>query len=135
MAGQAGWPFVERLFNHIVLPPQLPSHQDADLDSLGYDIIDCVQRACNELRNTSGGDICDTWIMLEESVFLFSTMNGRRRTDFSMSQAFKRLQDEKTVVAFYIEEQNAALLVHFVTEYVASILTFFRSQTKINDKS
>lgn len=95
---------IERVFNHIFLPPQLPGRQDADLDSIGDDIVHRIQRACASLKTTTGDDLQDTWSTVEDAVSASSMANGNYRTVESLREAFKELKKEKNVLALYIEE-------------------------------
>ena len=104
--------FLERVYNHIVLPPQVPSGQDDDLLNIGYDIKQRIQRACGSLRSTSGTQYAFAWDAIDMGVTLNNKADGQHQTLSSLLAAFEHLHSELCVLPLYIAEQNAGLLVY-----------------------
>lgn len=42
---------LESVFNHLVLPPKVPEHQDVDLESIEQDIVLRLIHACGTMYN------------------------------------------------------------------------------------
>lgn len=116
---------LEKVFNHVVLPQQLPPGHDDDLQEIGYDIMRRVRRACGELKATLGNDLLETWKTVEDCISTFSTTNGIYQSTSSLLVAFRQMKEENKVLALYLEEQNAALLMYLKDGSVVSLLFSF----------
>ncbi|KAL1889974.1 hypothetical protein Sste5346_008553 [Sporothrix stenoceras] len=103
---------LQKVFNHVVLPQQLPPGQDEGLEEIGYDIMRRVRHACGQLKATLGDDLLDTWIMVEDGISAFSNTIGSYQSTSSFLNAFQHLKKENNVLPLYLEEQNAALLMY-----------------------
>ncbi|CAK7197855.1 hypothetical protein SEUCBS139899_000505 [Sporothrix eucalyptigena] len=103
---------LERVFNHLVLPPQLPSGQDEGLDKIGHDILRRVRRACGQLNVVTNKRFENAWKTVNAGIAMFQKTDENSRPVPTLLEAFKRLENEGNVVALYIEEQNAGLLMY-----------------------
>ncbi|KJR87489.1 uncharacterized protein SPSK_01548 [Sporothrix schenckii 1099-18] len=81
----------------------LPAGQDDSLDKIAVDIMHCIRRACDALTSTTPDEFRGAWTAVENCISTFSSTDGEHRT---------RLTQDDKVITFYIEEQNAALLMY-----------------------
>ncbi|CAK7216900.1 hypothetical protein SEUCBS140593_003022 [Sporothrix eucalyptigena] len=103
---------LERVFNHLVLPPQLPSGQDEGLDKIGHDILRRIRRACGQLTVVTNKRFENAWKTVNAGIAMFQKTDENSRPVPTLLEAFKRLENEGNVVALYIEEQNTGLLMY-----------------------
>ena len=48
---------LESVFNHLVLPPKIPGHQDTDIGGIEQFILIRLKQACNTLNKFAGQDL------------------------------------------------------------------------------
>ena len=116
---------LERVFNHLVLPPQLPSKQDDSIEKIGYSIMRRIRRACEALTLITTDQFVDGCAAIDAGLSSMSQNDGTYRTISSLLDSFQLLRDEDRVVPFYIAEQNAGLLMYSRTKYVYQRKPFF----------
>lgn len=108
MASSSAVPFLESLFNHIVLPPQLPGGQETTLDQIDYVLIERLLNAACTLKHLTQND---DWESLRYVLQVCKDMNsGGRLSKESVLDKFRDL-NYKDLLILYIVEQNAALLI------------------------
>ncbi|TGO40912.1 hypothetical protein BHYA_0029g00210 [Botrytis hyacinthi] len=101
---------LESVFNHLVLPPKLPEHQDVDLESIEQDILLRLTRACGTMCNFTDQPFGETWNSVSISLQICLNVNRNGLDKASMLQEFCSLQ-RNVLLILYVVEQNAALLV------------------------
>ncbi|KAF4448734.1 very large low complexity protein [Fusarium austroafricanum] len=112
---------LEAVFNHVVLPPKLPSKNDADNVALAYDLGNRLQRA---LANFSKDKDQDIWVALATSLNATSVLNQGQLDSHELLEALKAIAggDYNVWLALFITQQNAALLIHRNPLYVSGAL-------------
>ncbi|KAF2647966.1 hypothetical protein K491DRAFT_722967 [Lophiostoma macrostomum CBS 122681] len=99
------------VFNHLVLPPQLPGQQDEDLDGVGLDILARLTKAALTLGKLAGPDQAPAWDAVQQSLQRCHALHCLGRLDkqvlFSAFQQFDRGQP----LILHVTEQNAALII------------------------
>ncbi|TGO44474.1 hypothetical protein BCON_0512g00030 [Botryotinia convoluta] len=101
---------LESVFNHLVLPPKLPEHQDIDLESIEQDILLRLIHACGTMCNFTHQPFGETWTSVCNSLRICLNVNRDGLDKASMLQEFCNLQ-RNVILILYVVEQNAALLV------------------------
>ncbi|KAK7415019.1 hypothetical protein QQZ08_012459 [Neonectria magnoliae] len=103
-------PLLDAVFNHLVLPPKLPTEFDGDdvslIDNLGQRLL----AACGTLRKLCHFEDGRVWDTLEASMQATRALNHEFLAKNDLTWAFNRLGKEW--LALHIAKQNAALLVH-----------------------
>jgi len=115
------------LYNHIVLPPQLPQRQDENLrdaETLLVDRLLQVSRCMRDLdppahKPTPAGHPAraELWETVRLSLQTCRLVNvGGRVERVQLKKAFRDMKDDFLVL--YIACQNAGLFIYFPSEYV-----------------
>ncbi|KAH7121751.1 hypothetical protein B0J13DRAFT_599348 [Dactylonectria estremocensis] len=98
------------VFNHLVLPPQLPSAFDGDDVSLIEDLGSRLENACTTLRSLCHSEGDPAWDVLQASIHAARVLNKEFLAKDDLVQAFGDLKDNW--LPLYLAKQNAALLIH-----------------------
>ena len=101
---------LESVFNHLVLPPQLPGHRDVDLEGIEQSILTRLIRTCDTLGKLTGQHFKETWASVRFSLRICLNTNPGHLEKASVLQEFYNLQRNGLLI-LYVVEQNAALLV------------------------
>lgn len=101
---------LESVFNHLVLPPKLPGHQDINIESIEQSILAHLIRACDSLGKLTGQKFAGTWASVSHSLRICLNTNTGRLEKASMLHEFRKLQ-RNDLLTLHIIEQNAALLI------------------------
>jgi len=101
---------LELVFNHLVLPPKLPGHQDTDIEGIERNILSRLVCACDTLKNSSGQQFGETWASVCYSLRICLNMNRGRLEKASVLHEFRTLQQDSPLI-LHVVEQNAALLI------------------------
>jgi hypothetical protein len=101
---------LERVFNHLVLPPKLPDRLDPNKDDIEHDILKRLIHACDTLSELSGQEFTQTWAPLYKSLRSCLRVNQGRLEKNSMLHEFDSLQHDDLLI-LHVVEQNAALLI------------------------
>lgn len=101
---------LESIFNHLVLPPKLPSQQDTDKDSIESNILIRLINACDTLSKLSAEEFSQSWTSLRKSLRICGNVNLGRLEKTSMLPEFRNLQ-LNTLLILHVVEQNSALLI------------------------
>ncbi|TGJ78854.1 hypothetical protein E0Z10_g9910 [Xylaria hypoxylon] len=99
------------VFNHLVLPPDIPEAQDSDIDAVSRDIVMRMIRATNNVMNISW-DVPwqEAYQNLQDSLEACLELNRGQLERNSLLQQFQRLCPGQILI-LYLNEQNAGLLV------------------------
>ncbi|KUJ24466.1 uncharacterized protein LY89DRAFT_663197 [Mollisia scopiformis] len=104
-------PLYESLFNHLVLNPRPPGHQDSRIDIIERAIIERVRDATNKLCSLPDNAHFDALQSLRRSLDTCTRVNaGGRLTRAALLRAFQEL-DGKDMIIIHVGQQNAGLLV------------------------
>ncbi|KAI9742781.1 MAG: hypothetical protein M1818_003510 [Claussenomyces sp. TS43310] len=101
---------LELVFNHMVLPPKLPGHQDEDTETVNRTILTLLLSACDSVVKLSGQEFANTWHSVQRSLRTCLDINHGRLDKATLLQAFKNLQTNDLLI-LHVVEQNAALLI------------------------
>lgn len=104
---------IEALFNHLVLPPKLPSQQDSNLDGLGQQLAVRLAKAAATLTDFESCPplVKNALADLENSLLLSEKLNRGGLDQSSLLEAFASI--ETTPLIIHVVEQNAALFIRF----------------------
>ncbi|KAI1274441.1 hypothetical protein F5Y07DRAFT_410255 [Xylaria sp. FL0933] len=102
---------VGSVFNHLVLPPEIPGAQDSDIETASRDVLMRMIRSVE----TAMGLPCDRpWLEayrnLQDSFHACLELNRGHLERNSLLQHFKKLQRGHMLI-LYLNEQNAGLLI------------------------
>ncbi|KAM4067479.1 hypothetical protein HRG_001402 [Hirsutella rhossiliensis] len=97
---------LDLVFNHLVLPPELPNHRDLDAEAVGSAILARLQEACRVLSNGSG----DGWCAIQRCL---GNCKGIAEAHFDAQHLLQDWVDFRPsdIYLLRILEQNAALLM------------------------
>jgi len=102
---------LESVFNHLVLPPDIPGSQDADLDDIARNILERLVRATTVAQNvTEESPWKDAYQSLQHSFGICIELNDG---SLERRRLLSHLQDlaPGQVLILYANEQNAGLLI------------------------
>lgn len=101
---------LEAVFNHLVLPPKLPGHRDANLTAIEQNILGRLKRAVNTLSELTDPEYEASWTLLHKTLRSCARINvgGLERTQVQEELSNLEVHD---LLILYVVEQNAALLV------------------------
>lgn len=102
---------VANVFNHLVLPPQLPGKQDVDIESSSNDILGRLMQATTTLSKLAGQEQVSVWAAVRESLrrCQYLHASGRLEKESLMSELRHLRRDQPLIL--HILEQNAALII------------------------
>lgn len=99
------------VFNHLVLPPQLPGQNDHPAEDVERDLTRRMIDAVKILRNNSGSDMAAVWQSLEESLQASHSITGDSHINkVSLSSYLQKLRPGHAII-LYIGLQNAGLMI------------------------
>ncbi|KAL2868108.1 uncharacterized protein BJX67DRAFT_387489 [Aspergillus lucknowensis] len=102
---------LQSIFNHVVLPPDLPGGADTQGELVEKELIRRLLEAAIFLKNNSGDDLFPTWQVIENTLKSSSLANeGGMCNKSAIVKALKRLSPENCII-LRIREQNAGLLI------------------------
>ena len=113
MASTGATSFVELLFNHVVLPPQLPGRADSTIHQVECGLNERLQNCTSILLELTHRDI---WGSLGVVLSVCKTLNarGKLNSTFLLSR-FQNLEHGNLLI-LHISEQNAALIIRRYSE-------------------
>lgn len=107
--------FLTSVYNHLVLPPQLPDRPDEDSQAVSSAILDLASQACRNIENMGNlqdepKEVADVWPKIAQTL---KTCQGidRRNMEAALLLQDWRCFAEHDVFLLYIAEHNAALLL------------------------
>ncbi|RAQ59819.1 hypothetical protein COH20_002093 [Aspergillus flavus] len=105
---------LELLFNHIVLPPRLPSQHDSSVHNIDKDISQHALNATNTLLGASEGDYWDVWDRVKMSLELCHAVHTNGHVDrLALMEAFSKMENDMAII-LHIEKQNSGLYIQQV---------------------
>ncbi|KAH6355539.1 hypothetical protein HBI34_227520 [Parastagonospora nodorum] len=112
------------VFNHLVLPPQLPGKQDINTAGIGDAIILRLIQATNTLSRLGSDGQTPTWYAIRQSLYCHQTLHALGRLEkLSLISEFRNL-DSDQLLLLHIAEQNAALIVRYNNSVQAEAVVF-----------
>jgi hypothetical protein len=108
--------FIE-VFNHLVLPPQLPGKQDADIESSGDAIILRLIKAAFTLSTLASKEQKSPWYAIRQYLRRCQSLRVHGRLEKSSLISKFRNFDQEHPLLLHIAEQNAALIVRYNARY------------------
>lgn len=98
------------VFNHLVLPPQLPGQREGDeiINQIENDLVNRLLRAVDKLETLFPSS--DTWTSLRESLVVCQNLKECFEKN-PLKAEFSKLQPFSAPIILYIVEQNAALVI------------------------
>jgi hypothetical protein len=104
---------VHSVYNHLVLPPKLPGHEDDAIQAVSQNVLTRLIDACNRLISLTPQPLADGFRTLQSSLVACQEINGGSNfIDRISTMQHTRDLDPCHVLIFYVIEQNAALLVY-----------------------
>ncbi|KAI1412715.1 hypothetical protein F5Y13DRAFT_199582 [Hypoxylon sp. FL1857] len=112
------------LFNHVALPPKLPSGSESNTDEIERGFIDRLIVAAKLMRDTQDGICWDVWDSLRRSLLLSKSLNiGGKLERTQLASHLKQLRDGDAII-LHVATQNAGIIIHKSVdpEYSGNIL-------------
>ncbi|KAI1370598.1 hypothetical protein F4677DRAFT_437927 [Hypoxylon crocopeplum] len=98
------------IFNHLVLPPQLPGKQDPDIEDLPCSVLKRVIHACKALDALVDQPLSEAFQSVRASLDACLDLNTGRLEKTTLLEYFRHLEPNYTLI-LHVVEQNAALLI------------------------
>lgn len=99
------------VFNHLVLPPQLPGQDDDSAEDVERDLTRRMTDAVKILRSNSGSDTAAVWQSIEESLqVLHQITEDNHINKATLLSCLQGLQPDHAII-LHIALQNAGLLI------------------------
>jgi hypothetical protein len=105
------------VFNHLVLPPQLPGNQDTNIETTGDAILVRLIQATSTLSRLVSREQPSPWYAIRQYLRRCQHLhvNGRLEKQTLVSK-FRNFNQEQPLL-LHIAEQNAALIVRYNSRY------------------
>ncbi|KAE8322528.1 hypothetical protein BDV39DRAFT_209670 [Aspergillus sergii] len=102
---------LELIFNHVVLPPRLPSQHDSPVHNIDKHIVQHALNATGTLLGQSKGKYRDAWDSLKISLELCLAVHTNGHVDrFALMEAFSKMENDMGII-LYVEKQNSGLYI------------------------
>ncbi|KAI1778973.1 hypothetical protein F4818DRAFT_455215 [Hypoxylon cercidicola] len=102
---------LKSVFNHLVLPPQLPGGQDPDIETVSRDVLERMIRACETANTLLDSPWSEAFQSVRISLEACLALHSGRLEKSTMRDHFRGLQPNHMLI-LHIVEQNAAVLIH-----------------------
>lgn len=101
------------VFNHLVLPPQLPGKQDANIERIGDAIIVRLLQATSTLSRLASQEQTSPWYATRQYLRRCQSLHALGRLEKqSLISKFRNFDQEQPLL-LHVAEQNAALIVRY----------------------
>ncbi|KAK3350347.1 hypothetical protein B0T25DRAFT_483283 [Lasiosphaeria hispida] len=107
---------LESVFNHLVLPPKLPGHQDTNIEGIEHDVLTRLLNACGTLGSLPGQELQESWHSVRRQLIICLDLSRRSLDKPSLISAFSSLSSG-CPVTLHIAEQNCAIFVRLVQSH------------------
>ncbi|KAL7621053.1 hypothetical protein AAE478_008365 [Parahypoxylon ruwenzoriense] len=101
---------LQAIFNHLVLPPQVPPCQDPDIESVSHDVLTRIIHACETADGLARSPWSEAFRALRDSLETCIVLNSGGLEVSTMLGHFRGLQPNCMLI-LHVVEQNAAVLV------------------------
>lgn len=108
-------PLLDSVFNHIVLPPNIPGCQDIDVRAVGHNILMRFLNACETLGALPGQELQEGWESARRQLLLCRHLHQQPFDRMFLQSVFSHLSAD-CPVTLYIAEQNSAILIRSVPQ-------------------
>ncbi|CBF79793.1 hypothetical protein AN7637.2 [Aspergillus nidulans FGSC A4] len=99
------------IFNHVVLPPELPGHADEHPEAVEKELMRRLLNTVTLMKTKADEELFPTWQILENTLKLSSIVNeGVICNKAALIEALKKVGSENAVIV-RVQEQNAGLLI------------------------
>ena len=112
---------LKEVFNHLVLPPQLPGKQDANIESTGDDIVVRLVHATDTLSRLAGHEQTSPWHAIRQYLHRYQFLHIHGRLEKLSLTSKLRNFDQEQPLLLHVAEQNAALIVRFHARYASRL--------------
>ncbi|EMT66903.1 hypothetical protein FOC4_g10003439 [Fusarium odoratissimum] len=101
----------DALYNHLVLPPQLPQRQDSNLDELEKALVNRLLASVKHLRDLPENDQSYVWSLIERGLRATKSIHAGGCVD--RTALIRELNDfgESDFLVVYVRSQNCALYI------------------------
>uniref|UniRef100_A0A0D2XII0 ubiquitinyl hydrolase 1 n=1 Tax=Fusarium oxysporum (strain Fo5176) TaxID=660025 RepID=A0A0D2XII0_FUSOF len=101
----------DALYNHLVLPPQLPQRQDSNLDELEKALVNRLLASVKHLRDLPENDQSYVWSLIERGLRATKSIHAGGHVD--RTALIRELNDfgESDFLVVYVRSQNCALYI------------------------
>jgi hypothetical protein len=111
----------KEVFNHLVLPPQLPGKQDANIESTGDAIVVRVVHATDTLSRLAGHERTSPWYAIRQYLRRYQSLHEHGRLEKLSLTSKLRNFDQEQPLLLHVAEQNAALIVRYHVRYACRL--------------
>ena len=102
---------LESLFNHVALPPRLPSKQDGRLEQIEQGLTQRMLDASRALKDLTSERFSDEWNCIRRSLQACRTVNAGGKLNKASLLAEMRGLERQDILILHVAEQNAGLLI------------------------
>jgi len=109
----------QRALYHVILPPQLPGHQDPNLASVEGILLGHMIDACQEMIGalTEGNPVRHALSQLENILHQTRYAHGDHLERAHVITCLQSVADGSEGVVLYVWEQNAGLIIYWTTSW------------------
>jgi hypothetical protein len=102
----------DALYNHLVLPPQLPHRQDSNLNEIENAITDRLLASVKHLRDLPNNDLSYVWNSVERGLLATKSIHSGGHVDrTSLVRELNDVFGESDFLVVYVRSQNCALYI------------------------
>ncbi|KAF4999120.1 hypothetical protein FGRMN_2683 [Fusarium graminum] len=102
----------EALYNHLVLPPQLPHRQDSNLNEIENAVNDRLLASVKHLRDLPNNDLSYVWSSVERGLRATKSIHSGGHVDrTALVRELNDLSVESDFLVVYVRSQNCALYI------------------------
>ena len=99
------------VYNHVVLPPQLPGVEDANPGAIGSDLMTRLAGACGAVKSLIHGNQYARWDAIHRSLLAAKRVNTRGKINrASLALELQQIRPDQTLI-LYVGQQNAGMLI------------------------
>ncbi|RBR10600.1 hypothetical protein FVER53590_12130 [Fusarium verticillioides] len=117
----------DALYNHLVLPPQLPQRQDSNLDELEKALLNRLLVSVKHMRDLPGNDQSYVWSLIERGLRATQSIHAGGHVD--RTALIRELNDfgESDFLVVYVRSQNCALYIRRAQDAVFGASVVFEA--------
>lgn len=102
----------DALYNHLVLPPQLPHRQDSNLIEIENAVTDRLLASVKHLRDLPNNDLSYIWSSVERGLLVTKSIHSGGHVDrTSLVRELNDIFGESDFLVVYVRSQNCALYI------------------------
>lgn len=112
---------IENVFNHIVLPPNLPGKADETLEEAERDVLSRLFQACDKVNTSLNYEYASTFDSFRHSLQSCLQLSQGHVEKTLLLEQLRALKINGLIIV-PITQQNAALLIHRYARYANRLL-------------